>query len=447
MQIFPIRRPECIRSGFCFCPGLIFPTGPAAAVFFFLVLTPFLSAQTALDGGIRLQELMKEREEAPRLPRGEPVPLSGPVDREHYVIGPNDQLTIGIWGGEEKIIEVFVTPEGTIIVPSVGVIHVAGKSVSEAEEGVVKILGHYYKNENISLSLTGVRTIKVSVSGQVNRQGSLVATPIDRVLDAINLAGDLRQGAARRSISLERRDGTVETLDLLSYFVRGTPEDNPHLMDGDRIHVPQKEKFIRVRGEVNGLRIEEKEPTPIGDNMFTYPREELTIEYKPGDRVSGVIEMTGGFAESADLSRVMVRRAGGSDGDTVFTADLRPLYFSDADSLDFAVYPGDVIDVPLRMEFVYVMGSVNRPGPFPYEPAFRVRDYVGLAGGPNDLGSGRGWHVIDVNGDKRDVDKDDPVLPGETIIVDQKLVRRLGNLLVPFASVSTIIIAIAALQR
>jgi protein involved in polysaccharide export with SLBB domain len=449
MQIVPKRRPERIRSGSCVSSAWNSIGRPVflASAFIISLFLPFLSAQTALEGDIRLQDLLKEQEAAPELPRGEPVPLTGPVDREHYIIGPNDQLTIGIWGGEEKIIRVSVTPEGSIIVPSVGVIPVAGMSVAEAERGVVEILGHYYKNENISLTLTGVRTIKVSLSGQVTQQGSLVATPVDRVFDAINLAGGLRQGAARRSISLERRDGTGRTLDLLHYLVHGNKEDNPLLMDGDRIHVPQKVEFVRVRGEVNGLGLEEKEPTPVGDNMFTYPKEDLSIEYRPGDTVSGIVEMAGGFAESADLSRVTVRRTTGSNRGTAFTVDLRPFSFSGADSSDIRVEPGDVIDVPLMVEYVYVTGSVNKPGAFPYEPSFRVRDYVGLAGGPDDLGSGRGWNVIDVNGKHRDVGKDEPVLPGETIVVEQRLVRKLGNLLVPFASVSTIVIAIAALQR
>ena len=44
---------------------------------------------------------------------------------------------------------------------------------------------------------------------------------------------------------------------------------------------------------------------------------------------------------------------------------------------------GDVVMVPRRAEDVYVLGAVQYPGPHPYIPDLKVRDYIGLAGSMN----------------------------------------------------------------
>ena len=48
------------------------------------------------------------------------TPLEAAVDSNEYVIGPGDELTIGLWGAVNQILIVPVTPEGTALIPSVG---------------------------------------------------------------------------------------------------------------------------------------------------------------------------------------------------------------------------------------------------------------------------------------------------------------------------------------
>jgi protein involved in polysaccharide export with SLBB domain len=415
-----------------------------------LVIAPVLCAQDLGEPGSLMRRYFEEKEKLPEVGKSPVVPLEGPVDRDAYIIGPNDLLTVGIWGEEEKIIPVQVTPEGNIIIPSVGVIHVADMSVTEAEKIVVETLLRYYRKANITLTLTGIRTIKVFVSGQVIAPGSLVATPVDRVLDAVNLAEGFREGGSRRSVILEKRDGNVRVLDLMKYLVYGLLEENPVLLDGDRIHVPAKQGFVKVRGEVNGLKEIEIERTSLPEGQLPFPKEEIAVEFREGDRLSAVLDMAGGLAETADLSRVMVRRNAEGETDSVFTIDLRGLYFEGDQADDPVMKSGDVVDVPVARDFVYVVGAVTKPGSFPYEPNFTARDYIGLAGGPNSSGSERGFRVMSAGGERRDVGKDAPLRPGETIVVPERFVRKMGNILGPLSAVSTIIISIVsivAIQR
>jgi protein involved in polysaccharide export with SLBB domain len=281
----------------------------------------------------------------------------------------------------------------------------------------------------------------------VNVPGSLDATAVDRVFDAINLAGGFSDGASRRSVILERAGGNVQVLDFMKCLIYGILEENPLLHDGDRIHVPAQQGFVRVRGEVNGLEPAATQSPASTQEQFPFPNQELTVEVRGGDRLSTILEMSGGISKNADLSRILVRRNTPEGGDSVFAADLRALYFEGSQSEDPLMQSGDIVDVAVSRDFVYVVGAVMKPGSFPYEANFSARDYIGLAGGPNSNGSEKAFKVMDASGKNRDVEADDPVLPGETIIVSERLIKQMGNILLPLSAVASIIIAIAALQR
>jgi len=379
--------------------------------------------------------------------KGNQVPLEGPVDRDSYLIGPNDLLTIGIWGEEEQIIPIPVTPEGTIIVPSVGIIPVAGKTIRAAEEEVIDTLKYFYKTDRITLTLTGIRNIKVFVSGQVEVRGALIVTPVDRVSDAITQAGGLREGASRRSVNVRRRDGSECTVDLVRFLVFGNLDDNPLLQDGDRISVPVKRGFVRVRGEVNGFKEIQLDKRTLREGQLSFPAEEVLVEFKPGDRIRDVIAMAGGISESADLAHVVIKRITETSTDSTFVVDLRDLYHRGADSLDIDMQSGDVVHIPVSKDFVYVVGAVRIPGMYPYESSFTAGDYISLAGGYTSSGKSSRWNALSTDGEKRNIKGQDQIYPGETIVVTERFLVKLGRVLSPLTAISTITIAIAAITR
>lgn len=414
----------------------------------FILSASVLMAQQSLNTGLFDRELLEDKQLKPETIKRDAVPLEGPVDRDSYIVGPGDVLTVGIWSEEEQIIPLPVTPEGYIIVPSVGLIAVAGKTLAEAESQMIESLRDFYRVDRVTLSLTGIRNIKVFVSGQVEVQGSQTATAVDRVYDAIFLGGGFRESGSRRSICLTRKNGTERSLDLVRFLVYGDLDENPVLMDGDRVHVPSRQGYVRVRGEVGGLRrVEVREKKQLREGELPFPKEGLAIEFIEGDRLSDIIEIAGGFAESADISHVVIRKSGISTADSVVTLDLRDFFFKGDTTRDIFLENGDIIDVPVQRDMVYVTGAVTDPGWYPYESSFVARDYVGLAGGPAEYGASGRWKVVGISGKKRDFDADEPLHPGDTIVVPERIVRRLGNLLLPLTAISTVIIAIAALQR
>ena len=70
----------------------------------------------------------------------------------------------------------------------------------------------------------------------------------------------------------------------------------------------------------------------------------------------------------------------------------------------------------------YVQGEVARRGGIAWQPGLTVRTAISLAGGLKERASSSKWYLVPEGGtesDRRRVTEDDPVNPGDTLIVDQ----------------------------
>jgi polysaccharide export outer membrane protein len=73
---------------------------------------------------------------------------------------------------------------------------------------------------------------------------------------------------------------------------------------------------------------------------------------------------------------------------------------------------------------IYVTGQVNRPGAYPYSVGLTVEKAVTLAGGLTRIASERGVFLLPEDApssQRRRVRFDDPVLPGDTLLVEESL--------------------------
>ena len=87
------------------------------------------------------------------------------------------------------------------------------------------------------------------------------------------------------------------------------------------------------------------------------------------------------------------------------------------------VREGETIFVP-RAEKFYVSGYVRSPGAYVYERGMSLLQALTLAGGVSDKGSSRGIKAQRiVKGEKKDISlkMTDPILPGDTIVVRQRM--------------------------
>lgn len=345
--------------------------------------------------------------------------LEGPIDPTQYVLGPGDQLEFGVWGGVELQMRIAVGPDGAVSLPSVGVVPVAGLTLQAAQSVVRERSAAVYPRATITLRLVELRRMKVSISGLVTNPGVYEVTPADRLSTLIALAGGLAvppppapavpsavaspsskstsvnpEGAAvtgaaahptslsplpeptQRRVTVTDRAGAVQEVDYLMFIKTGDTRFNPLLKDGDRVNVGVKSREVGVVSVYGAV----KSP---GD-----------FEYVPGDRLTDIVALAGGFTDDAELGRIVVRRFAG-DGEVEFSIDLGR---AGPDERGPELQPDDRVFVRRIPDFrpkkkVEVIGEVRYPGVYPIdEGVTTLRQLIEACGGLTeyaDLANGR----------------------------------------------------------
>ena len=98
--------------------------------------------------------------------------FDGALDPDAYIVGPGDHFEINIWSPLARNFLLIVTPEGTLLIPSVGEIELAGRTLHEARELILAATMEAFPNGDISATLTETRRVRVHVSGLVKAPGT-----------------------------------------------------------------------------------------------------------------------------------------------------------------------------------------------------------------------------------------------------------------------------------
>ncbi len=290
--------------------------------------------------------------------------MEAAVDSNEYVVGPGDELTIGLWGAVNQLFAVPVTPEGTALIPSVGEARVGGLTLSQAKAEIRAVLARRYSAAGASVTLTKIREVKVKVSGAVAAPGVYTLTAYSRTSEVIAKAGGLLDLASRRNLELWQADGGKKLVDLLRFERSGEGTANPHVVEGNRIVVPLRSapgSEVLVAGAVNRSGL---------------------LEWRPDDSLLRLLATAGGLlptADSARVERVWKSPGGGIERETVNLRELNPE--------DLPVRPGEQIFVRARpgitpRGYVSVQGEVAAPGFYDIEEGkTTLSEIIARAGG------------------------------------------------------------------
>jgi polysaccharide export outer membrane protein len=325
------------------------------------------------------------------------VALEGPIDPSKYIVGPFDGISVNLWSETPLSFNTSVTPEGTVIIPTVGEIRVAGRSLKEVKEIVQREVRKKYTTGEVSTTLILPRSFVVKVAGVVNRPGTYVVSAVDRVDKAIYLANPPLVSQAEhtnplkivekeappslwstdttpkerepslRNIKLYRANGDSIEVDLIRFFATGDATHNPYLQDGDMIVVPG------LNLEANAISIQGAVKIPG------------RFEYRSGDSLSLIFKIADGPQAVADLENTEVVRFK-PDGRTFerMVVDARKVLEG---VTDLALQPADRVFVRskrhLREEFnVTVAGEVRRPGTYAItRDSTKLSEVIDWAGG------------------------------------------------------------------
>jgi protein involved in polysaccharide export with SLBB domain len=293
---------------------------------------------------------------------GVDTPLDVPIGPD-YVLGSGDKLAIDLWGGVAQTIVRTVDRDGRILLPEAGAIQVAGLTLGRAQELIEAALKQQFRDAQVSVTVSGLRTVRVYIVGDVQRPGGYDISSLATPLSALYAAGGPTAVGSLRTLHHFRGQQLVEDVDLYDFLLHGIRNGSARFESGDTLLVPPAGPQVAVSGAVKRQAIYE-----LNSGQAT---------------LAEVIADAGGFTAAASLNHIGIERIDAS-GERVTVTPLGTDNQSPQAEHDviasFAVKDGDRIRVepilPYSQRAVYLAGHVVRPGRRAFTDGMRLSDVL-----------------------------------------------------------------------
>jgi protein involved in polysaccharide export with SLBB domain len=270
-----------------------------------------------------------------------------------YVVGPGDVILVRLWGPESFNGQLTVDSSGSIFVPQVGAIHVAGLRVDQLQSQVSSEIQHSFRNFSLSINLGHLRSIQVYVVGDARRPGAYTVSSLSTVLNVLFVSGGPSVQGSLRRIELRRQGKVVSELDLYDLILKGDRTHDVRLQPDDTIFIPSVGPQAALAGSV---------------------RHPAIYELRSDTTLGSLLELAGGFTPTGSTTSLSLERIEENRARTATTVDL--------DSADRALLlrDGDVLYVnhitSAYQQSVTIRGNLANPGRFPWHAGMRLSDII-----------------------------------------------------------------------
>jgi polysaccharide export outer membrane protein len=385
----------------------------------------------------------------PRLPSGDP---SNPPPVTPYTLGAGDRVRVDVFEVPEYSGEVSVLVDGTINLPVIGTVLVAGQSLQDAGATISGLYKLYVRRPIVTVSLVAARPVNLAIAGEVSRPGTYTVTPsqagagggpgagqFPTVTQLISLAGGTTQAADVGRVVIQRR-GVKYTVNLWDLLKNGNIAQDVQLRDGDSV-------IIDTVAQINPL-----ETRTLADASFTSRQiQPINVAIvgevsRPGPyeitgggvatggatgaitgtttgvagatgagntggppTVTKAIQVAGGITSQADVRSITIRRPTRSGVYREISVNLWEMLRTGDLSQDVILQTGDTITIPTATALdpaeasqlasasfapntivVNVVGEVTRPGAIPVPPNTPLNQAILAAGGFNNVRARKG---------------------------------------------------------
>lgn len=257
---------------------------------------------------------------------------------ETYRLQSGDVIIVSVLGEEKLSGSLAVGPGGSVAIPVIGSLQVAGKTLQETRSLLNRSFRDVIKEPFVTVALDEMTSKRrVYVSGAVEKPGgqmlSFGATPADALV-----AAGLSDDSDLANVILTRSDGQTLPVDLTGLRTHDPIDTTVVLNWDDRLYVPTAKMRLTVLGQVN------KPGTyalPLGRKLHL---------------VDALTGLAGGLSEGAGRGQATVLRPN-HDSQQV---DLDKLLRQGDLSQNCELQGGDVVIIP-EADRITVAGEVTQP--------------------------------------------------------------------------------------
>jgi polysaccharide export outer membrane protein len=270
----------------------------------------------------------------------------GEREGDAYRVGPGDSLLVAVYGHPELSIATYagagvaggrsagfiVDNDGTLQLPLIGSVRVAGKTSEQVRAFVEERLASFLREPRVTVQVASYGNIRYYLLGQFTQPGLKYADRPMRLLEALSLGGSVVFERSSLISAYVARAGKRLPIDFQRLLREGDMGQNIPMQNGDVVVVPddsgdQVFVFGGVMGERSG-----------GLGAVRFVKGELNI-------LQALAQAGFGFRERSQgvLSETRVIRSRGDRGE-LFVVDVDRIL--EGEAAPFHLMPGDIIFVP-----------------------------------------------------------------------------------------------------
>lgn len=279
----------------------------------------------------------------------------------NYILGPDDELVVNMSGYQEINLQTTVKPEGTIFLPHVGLIAVAGLTIEQATTLIRdKMAQTAYPSlksgsSRLNISLGKIKSIHITIIGGA-KPGNYTVSSLSTVFNSLYLCGGPGDINSYRDIELIRNNKVYQTIDLYQFLTKGDEQGNVLLKENDVINFPVYKKRVTITGQIKRPGI---------------------FELKDNETLQDLLFFAGGFTDKAYKASIKVKQVTDTERKIEDVPKAQNTMYQPQNGDEFEV--GSILD---RFENgVSITGAVYRPGEFELTPGLTISALIKQAGG------------------------------------------------------------------
>jgi polysaccharide biosynthesis/export protein len=356
-----------------------------------------------------------------------------------YLLGGGDRIRVNVFEVPEYTGEYQVPPGGSINMPLIGSIPVAGLTTEQAADTIARKYARFLKRPLISVNLLSPRPINVFVAGEVTRPGAYTLSleggagnnpgvQYPTVLAALTIAQGVTLAADVTQVQLRRKVGRsgeqTVALNLKELTQTGRISQEITLRDGDTIVVPTAASLnvaeARNLFAANFAASQSSPRSVVVIGQVYRPGSYLVTAGNAGGAEGGgaggglptvmrSLQLAGGITSLADVRKIKLRRPTRTGMEQTIDINLWELLQSGDINQDIVVQDGDTIIIPTATDIsaaestqlatttlspntieVGVVGEVKRAGAVKLQPNSSLNQALLAAGGFNDGRASKG---------------------------------------------------------
>ena len=274
-----------------------------------------------------------------------------------YVIDVGDVLSVQTFGAVRVNKKIPVSRDGTINIPNIGIVSVAGLPYADAIKTIQAFVSQKFIGLEVFTNLDSARDMSVLLIGNADKPGIYTLPGGSNILSLLHAAGGINESGSYRSITHKRNNRIIQEIDLYDVLINGNLLFKSPLRSGDSVIINPSRKIVSISGGIN---------TPA------------IYELKDNENLKDLVNLAQGFSISAT--------------DTIFVYDskgnFRRISPEEVDTQE--VNHGDSVKIPLfspitkKTLIVTIDGAVNKPGKYSFIEGTTLHQIIAEAGGYTD---------------------------------------------------------------